>query len=156
MPRSRHPKKAKEEVIEASKKIKFLEEEKKQLFPNKKIRLMFQDEAGFGRVNKPKRCWSKKGDSSLRPLSSYQSVSQRLEQSNPGRASGGIHILIKLDGMNGLASFSLLSIVHSGMNYHIGNALFIIMNGGGKVRNQSFDLLLSMQLSRHVSDLLES
>ena len=38
------------------KKIKFLEEEKKQLFPNKKIRLMFQDEAGFGRVNKPKRC----------------------------------------------------------------------------------------------------
>ena len=74
MPRNRHPKKAKEEVIEASKKIKFLEEEKKQLFPNKKIRLMFQDEAGFGRVNKPKRCWSKKGDSSLRPLSSYQRI----------------------------------------------------------------------------------
>ena len=30
----------------------------------KNIRLMFQDEAGFGRINKPKRCWCKKG---LRP-----------------------------------------------------------------------------------------
>jgi putative transposase len=27
----------------------------------KKVRLMFEDEAGFGRINKPKRCWSKKG-----------------------------------------------------------------------------------------------
>ena len=26
-----------------------------------KIRLMFQDEAGFGRINKPKYCWCKKG-----------------------------------------------------------------------------------------------
>ena len=25
------------------------------------IRLMFQDEAGFGRINKPKYCWCKKG-----------------------------------------------------------------------------------------------
>lgn len=30
-----------------------------------KVRLMFQDEAGFGRINKPKRCWCPKG---LRPL----------------------------------------------------------------------------------------
>lgn len=30
----------------------------------RKLRLMFQDEAGFGRINKPKRCWCKKG---LRP-----------------------------------------------------------------------------------------
>ena len=29
-----------------------------------KFRLMFQDEAGFGRINKPKRCWCSKG---LRP-----------------------------------------------------------------------------------------
>ena len=28
---------------------------------------MFQDEAGFGRVNKPKRCWSKKGIRSCVP-----------------------------------------------------------------------------------------
>ena len=26
-----------------------------------KVRLMFQDEAGFGRINKPKYCWCKKG-----------------------------------------------------------------------------------------------
>lgn len=25
------------------------------------VRLMFQDEAGFGRINKPKRCWCRKG-----------------------------------------------------------------------------------------------
>ena len=27
----------------------------------KRIRLMFQDEAGFGRINKPKYCWCEKG-----------------------------------------------------------------------------------------------
>lgn len=26
-----------------------------------KVRLMFQDEAGFGRINKPKYCWCRKG-----------------------------------------------------------------------------------------------
>ena len=26
-----------------------------------KLRVMFQDEAGFGRINKPKRCWCRKG-----------------------------------------------------------------------------------------------
>ena len=26
-----------------------------------KVRLMFQDEAGFGRINKPKYCWCEKG-----------------------------------------------------------------------------------------------
>ena len=26
-----------------------------------KVRLMFQDEAGFGRINKPKYCWCQKG-----------------------------------------------------------------------------------------------
>jgi putative transposase len=29
--------------------------------PGAKIRLMFEDEAGFGRINKPKRCWCPKG-----------------------------------------------------------------------------------------------
>lgn len=28
---------------------------------NKSFRLMFQDEAGFGRINKPKRCWCGEG-----------------------------------------------------------------------------------------------
>ncbi len=28
---------------------------------------MFQDEAGFGRINKPKSCWCKKGDSPATP-----------------------------------------------------------------------------------------
>jgi len=32
--------------------------------PCGKVRLMFQDEAGFGRINKPKYCWCRKG---LRP-----------------------------------------------------------------------------------------
>ena len=32
----------------------------KKCEPNSKVRLMFQDEAGFGRINKPKRCWCKK------------------------------------------------------------------------------------------------
>ena len=27
----------------------------------KRVRLMFEDEAGFGRINKPKRCWAPKG-----------------------------------------------------------------------------------------------
>ncbi len=30
--------------------------------PNSKIRLMFEDEAGFGRINKPKYCWCRKGE----------------------------------------------------------------------------------------------
>ena len=29
--------------------------------PYQSIRVMFQDEAGFGRINKPKRCWCRKG-----------------------------------------------------------------------------------------------
>jgi len=33
-------------------------------FSTGRIRLMFQDEAGFGRINKPKYCWCRKG---LRP-----------------------------------------------------------------------------------------
>lgn len=30
-------------------------------FNTKKVRLMFQDEGRFGRINKPKRCWCRKG-----------------------------------------------------------------------------------------------
>ena len=37
-------------------------EARKNMEPNSKrcVRLMFQDEAGFGRINKPKRCWCSK------------------------------------------------------------------------------------------------
>ena len=37
-------------------------ETRKNMQPNSKgsVRLMFQDEAGFGRINKPKRCWCSK------------------------------------------------------------------------------------------------
>ena len=38
-------------------KIKELE----VIHSSKKNRLMFQDEAGFGRINKPKYCWCEKG-----------------------------------------------------------------------------------------------
>ena len=29
--------------------------------PGRNVRVMFQDEAGFGRINKPKSCWCRKG-----------------------------------------------------------------------------------------------
>ena len=32
----------------------------RSVYPNKIVRIMFQDEAGFGRINKPKYCWSRK------------------------------------------------------------------------------------------------
>ena len=31
----------------------------------KTVRLMFQDEAGFGRINKPKYCWCRKGNETI-------------------------------------------------------------------------------------------
>ena len=36
-----------------------------------KVRLMFQDEAAFGRINKPKYCWCYKG---LRPVVPSQHI----------------------------------------------------------------------------------
>ena len=36
---------------------KIVELENYCIHTNKRFRLMFQDEAGFGRINKPKRCW---------------------------------------------------------------------------------------------------
>ncbi len=61
-PRSRHPKKASNENIEESKqKIKEEVSKTKKRNKNKKIRLFFQDEASFGRINKPKYCWCQKG-----------------------------------------------------------------------------------------------
>jgi len=38
-----------------------------------KVRLMFQDEAGFGRINKPKHCWCRKG---VRPRVPCQHIRQ--------------------------------------------------------------------------------
>lgn len=44
---------------------KVIEMEKLAFNGNKNFRLMYQDEAGFGRINKPKACWCKKG---VRPV----------------------------------------------------------------------------------------
>jgi len=60
MPRSRHPKKAKQEVIETSKKINSMAKRLRSVYSDKMIRIMFQDEAGFGRISKPKYCWCTK------------------------------------------------------------------------------------------------
>lgn len=38
---------------------------------NKKFRLMYQDEAGFGRTNRPKACWCQKG---VRPVVPCQRI----------------------------------------------------------------------------------
>ena len=43
------------------KKINNRIRELKTNVPNRKVRLMFQDEAGFGRINKPRYCWCIKG-----------------------------------------------------------------------------------------------
>ena len=44
------------------KKIKQIVKETSEKFhKDSTVRLMFQDEAGFGRINKPKYCWCKKG-----------------------------------------------------------------------------------------------
>jgi transposase len=54
--------------------IKKIREKVDELAKSKKhlpIRLMFQDEAGFGRINKPKRCWCPKG---CRPAVPCQTV----------------------------------------------------------------------------------
>ena len=43
------------------KKINTTPKELKVIHSGKKVRLMFQDEAGFGRINKPKYCWCERG-----------------------------------------------------------------------------------------------
>ena len=48
------------EVIESSKKINDMGKELRNDYTDKKVRIMFQDEAGFGRINKPKYCWCNK------------------------------------------------------------------------------------------------
>ena len=58
MPQSRHEKKASDEAIEAYEKITETIKILKKAQP--KLWVMFQDEAGFGRINKPKRCWCRK------------------------------------------------------------------------------------------------
>ena len=68
MPRGKHPKGASDQQIEASKKINQKYQELNcHILHNKykQVRLMFQDEAGFGRISNPKRCWAPKG---VRPV----------------------------------------------------------------------------------------
>ena len=40
-------------------------------YVNRRVRLMFQDEAGFGRINKPNYCWCEKG---IRPCVPYHHI----------------------------------------------------------------------------------
>jgi putative transposase len=47
------------------KKINITVQEQMVKYPTSKVRLMFEDEAGFGRINKPKYCWCFKG---MRPV----------------------------------------------------------------------------------------
>lgn len=56
------------------KKIKSRIEELKVIHSGKVVRLMFQDEAGFGRINKPKYCWCEKGCTPQCALSPYPGV----------------------------------------------------------------------------------
>ena len=56
MPRSRHPRKAGDEEIGQSKKIANLVQKTKRGNASRTVRSMFEDEASFGRINKPKYC----------------------------------------------------------------------------------------------------
>ncbi|HFI0597139.1 TPA: IS630 family transposase [Streptococcus suis] len=64
-PRPEHPKKADAETILASKNKIFIHENRKKRFKNSrryhKVRLMYQDEAGFGRISKIGKAWAPKG-----------------------------------------------------------------------------------------------
>ncbi|HGJ7594620.1 TPA: IS630 family transposase [Streptococcus pneumoniae] len=61
-PRPEHPRKADAQTIVASKNKISIQEEKKKRFktsrPFHKVRLMYQDDAGFGRISKLGSCWS--------------------------------------------------------------------------------------------------
>ena len=55
------PQKAQRRRNRGLKKINDTVKELEVIHRGKKIRLMFQDEAGFGRINKPRYCWCQKG-----------------------------------------------------------------------------------------------
>ncbi|WP_088784053.1 IS630 family transposase, partial [Streptococcus pneumoniae] len=61
-PRPEHPRKADAQTIVASKNKISIQEDKKKRFktsrPFHKVRLMYQDDAGFGRISKLGSCWS--------------------------------------------------------------------------------------------------
>jgi putative transposase len=72
MPRSAHPNKASDELIASSKKkLQNMVSEEISKAEHGSVRLMFQDEAGFGRINKPKYCWCVKG---VRPVVPSQHI----------------------------------------------------------------------------------
>ena len=63
-----------------------------------KVRLMFQDEAGFGRINKPKYCWCQKG---IRPsvpchhIREYRYASEDASQTLDRLAAQNMNIIRK-------------------------------------------------------------
>jgi putative transposase len=65
MPRRQHPKKGKRRDDRSLEKINESYQELKSENSGKRVSLMFQDEAGFGRIHKPKSCWCPAG---VRPV----------------------------------------------------------------------------------------
>ena len=55
------PEQSRRQGYRSLKKINTTVKEEMVNFTNKRIRLMFEDEAGFGRINKPKYCWCNRG-----------------------------------------------------------------------------------------------
>lgn len=84
MPRSRHPKKASEEAINASKNNRRVAELKSD-HSSKKIHVFFQDEAGFGRINKPKYCWCTEAIRPSVPFHHIESIDMFMGRLSPLR-----------------------------------------------------------------------
>lgn len=61
-PRSKHPKSADPEGVDASINNARIHKLTEVFNNTKRVCLMFQDEAGFGRINNPKHCWCRKGE----------------------------------------------------------------------------------------------
>ena len=61
MPRGKHPKQVGEKEREDSKKKLNLKFHETTRSTSRNVRIMYHDEASFGRINRPKYCWCKKG-----------------------------------------------------------------------------------------------
>lgn len=61
MPRGRHPDQASEEEREDSKEKLNMKFHELRRSTSRNVRVTFHDEAGFGRINRPRYCWCKKG-----------------------------------------------------------------------------------------------
>jgi len=60
---------------------------------DKTVRLMFQDKAGFGRINKPKYCWCKKGKRSTISCRHIREYRYAYGAAEPLTGDGFFHVL---------------------------------------------------------------